>query len=206
LSAAGPAEGSAFHACDRRALTEEITMMTKQGVSAAWAEASRRNGVMSRGPKTPAGKVRSAQNALKQGLRARKYVVLLGEDGAEFAALEAALIEDLAAVGILQTILARRMARAVEAEPGSVLMFEQRRDRACETAQNGGKRRSEVCPKSSESDAARPPNECMVRPASIIAPSPGFTKLSLARIQTNLSPAEVCTEHPRIQNQPEPRR
>ena len=53
------------------------------------AEASRRNGAKSCGPKTPEGKARSAQNALKHGFRAQKHMVLPGEDAAEFAALEA---------------------------------------------------------------------------------------------------------------------
>jgi hypothetical protein len=81
-------------------------------VSNARAEASRRNGARSRGPKTPEGKARSAQNALKHGLRAQKYVVLPEEDGAEFAELEAALVQELAPVGALQTVLARRVAVA----------------------------------------------------------------------------------------------
>jgi hypothetical protein len=81
-------------------------------VSHARAEASRRNGAKSSGPKTPEGKARAAQNALKHGLRAQKYLVLPEEDAAEFAALEAALVEELAPVGTLQTLLARRVAVA----------------------------------------------------------------------------------------------
>jgi hypothetical protein len=81
-------------------------------VSNARSEASRKNGAKSRGPKTLEGKARSAQNALKHGLRAQKYVVLPEEDANEFAGLEAALIEELAPVGALQTVLARRVAVA----------------------------------------------------------------------------------------------
>jgi hypothetical protein len=81
-------------------------------VSNARAEASRKNGARSRGPKTPEGKARSAQNALKHGMRAQQYVVLPEEDPDEFADLQAAMIEELAPVGALQTVLARRVAVA----------------------------------------------------------------------------------------------
>ena len=81
-------------------------------VSNARAEASRKNGARSRGPVTPEGKARSARNALKHGLRAHKYVVLPDEDAAEFAALETALIDELAPQGVLQSILVGRIARA----------------------------------------------------------------------------------------------
>jgi hypothetical protein len=81
-------------------------------VSSARAEASRRNGARSRGPVTPEGKARAARNALKHGLRAHKYVVLPDEDAAEFAALETALIDELAPQGVLQSLLAQRIARA----------------------------------------------------------------------------------------------
>jgi hypothetical protein len=80
-------------------------------VSSARVEASRENGATSRGPKTAAGK-RAAQNALKHGLRAEKHLVLPDENAAEFAALEASLIEELAPVGALPTVLARRVAVA----------------------------------------------------------------------------------------------
>jgi hypothetical protein len=81
-------------------------------VSNARAEASRRNGAMSRGPKTTEGKARSSRNALKHGLRAAKHVVLPDEDAAGFAALEAALIAELAPKSVLQRIVVGRIARA----------------------------------------------------------------------------------------------
>ena len=82
-------------------------------LSPARAAASRRNGAKSRGPKTPESKARSAQNALKHGFRAQKHMVLPSEDAAELAALEAALIEELAPVGALQAALAQRVVSAV---------------------------------------------------------------------------------------------
>jgi hypothetical protein len=81
-------------------------------VSNARAEASRRNGARSRGPKTAEGKASSARNALKHGLRAQKHVVLPEEDAAEFKAIEAALIEELGPVGPLRIALARGVAVA----------------------------------------------------------------------------------------------
>jgi hypothetical protein len=52
----------------------------------AQAEASRRNGALSRGPATPDGKARSAGNATRHGLRGA-FRLLAGEDGGEFQAL-----------------------------------------------------------------------------------------------------------------------
>ena len=80
--------------------------------SDARAEASRKNGARSRGPNTEAGKARSARNALKHGMRAHKYVVLPQEDAAAFAVLETTILAELAPVGALQTLLARRVAVA----------------------------------------------------------------------------------------------
>ena len=81
-------------------------------ISNARAEAGRMNGARSRGPKTAAGKARSAQNALKHGLRAARHVVLPDEDATEFAALEAALVAELAPQDTLQALLVGRIARA----------------------------------------------------------------------------------------------
>jgi hypothetical protein len=100
-------------------------------VSNARAEASRKNGAKSGGPKTEEGRARSAQNALKHGMRAQKHLVLPDEDAAEFAALQAALVEELAPVGALQTVLARRVAvaawRLARADRIGAELFEERR-------------------------------------------------------------------------------
>ncbi len=86
--------------------------MPSFGLSNARAEASRRNGAKSRGPKTSNGKARSARNALKHGFRAQYYVVLPDEDAAAFAVHEAALMEELAPDGALQTVLTQRIVAA----------------------------------------------------------------------------------------------
>ena len=82
-------------------------------LSNARAEASRRNGARSRGPKSPEGKARSAQNALKHGMRAQKYVVLPDEDAGEFAELQAALLDEPAPGRRAPDRLARRVPVAV---------------------------------------------------------------------------------------------
>ena len=64
-------------------------------------------------------------------MRAQKYLVLPDEDAAEFAGLEAALIAELAPVGALQTVLARRVAvaawRLARADRIEAELFEERR-------------------------------------------------------------------------------
>jgi len=81
-------------------------------LSPARAAASRRNGAKSSGPKTAEGKARSAQNALKHGMRAQKCIVLPGERASAFEAFEAALLEELAPEGALQAVLAQRVIAA----------------------------------------------------------------------------------------------
>ena len=106
--------------------------------SNARAEASRRNGARSRGPKTAEGKARSAQNALKHGMRAEKHVVLPDEDAGEFEALEAAILAELAPVGALQTVLARRVAVAAwRLERADRMEAEVLEFRSCEGANAG---------------------------------------------------------------------
>jgi hypothetical protein len=99
-------------------------------VSNARAEASRKNGAKSRGPKTSEGKARASRNALKHGLRAGKHVLLPDEDSDEFEALEVALFAELAPEGALQGLLAGRIARAAwrlaRAERIEVEMFAER--------------------------------------------------------------------------------
>jgi hypothetical protein len=92
-------------------MTIDVVLGSDPGVSAR-ALASRQNGARSRGPKTAAGKARSARNALKHGLCARKLLVLPEEDAAAFQALEVALLEELAPVGALQAVLAARVVSA----------------------------------------------------------------------------------------------
>ncbi|HEX3210830.1 MAG TPA: hypothetical protein VHQ91_15680 [Geminicoccaceae bacterium] len=80
--------------------------------SDARMRASRQNGARSRGPRTAAGKARSARNALKHGLRARKLVLLEGEDAAEFRWFARALEAELVPAGRLQADLVGRIAIA----------------------------------------------------------------------------------------------
>src|SRR5919106_7011760 len=69
-------------------MTTQSILGSNPGLSAR-ALASRKNGARSRGPKTAAGKARSARNALKHGLCAKKLLVLPEEDAGQFRALEA---------------------------------------------------------------------------------------------------------------------
>jgi hypothetical protein len=62
-------------------------------------EANRRNAMLSTGPRTPAGKRASRQNALKHGLRAQEIVLSGREDPAEFEQLFADQCDESMPVG-----------------------------------------------------------------------------------------------------------
>ena len=75
------------------------------------AETSRRNGRASKGPRSAAGKARSAMNATRHGLTATSAVLaLVGETAADWAAHRAGIVAALAPVGALETELAERVA------------------------------------------------------------------------------------------------
>ena len=96
----------------------------------ARAEASRQNGAKSRGPKTTKARPVGAECPEARHARA-EVLVLPDEDAAEFAGLEAALVEELAPVGALQAVLARRVAvaawRLARADRIETELFEERR-------------------------------------------------------------------------------
>lgn len=75
----------------------------------AKAAAARRNGALSRGPRTIEGKARSSMNALRHGLTAEAALVIPGEDPADLKALGERMRADLAPVGELEERLVERV-------------------------------------------------------------------------------------------------
>ena len=76
--------------------------------TAAQIQANRTNARKSTGPRTPEGKEKASQNALKHGLRARQAVIP-GEDPAEFEEHREEMLAELAPAGAVQTMLAERI-------------------------------------------------------------------------------------------------
>jgi hypothetical protein len=83
--------------------------MSNDTTASARALTGRRNGARSQGPRTAAGKARTARNALKHGLRARRLVLLDDENASEFRAFQAAAQAELAPSGRLQSELVARI-------------------------------------------------------------------------------------------------
>jgi hypothetical protein len=80
--------------------------------SDAQAEANRKNALVATGPRTPAGKQRASQNALRHGLRAAAPV-LPGESPEEWEEHRAGVLEGLRPEGALEGCLAERVALAL---------------------------------------------------------------------------------------------
>jgi len=98
-------------------------------VSEKQAASNRLNAQKSTGPRTPEGKARVAQNALKHGLYASKSIVNsphLREDRVQFDLLYQAAVEDLAPETLFQQALVERIVEC---------LWRQRRVVAAETAQ-----------------------------------------------------------------------
>jgi hypothetical protein len=76
--------------------------------SVAQIQANRLNAQKSTGPRTPEGKERASQNAIKHGLLAREAVIQ-GEDPAEFELYREGMLQELAPDGAVETMLAERV-------------------------------------------------------------------------------------------------
>ena len=76
--------------------------------SVAQIQANRSNAQKSTGPRTPQGKERASQNAIKHGLLAREAVIQ-GEDPEEFELFREGMLAELAPVGTVETMLAQRV-------------------------------------------------------------------------------------------------
>jgi len=74
----------------------------------AQIQANRKNAQKSTGPKTTAGKAVASQNSVKHGLRANR-LLLISDDPDEFAEHRDSLLNELAPVGPMETILANRI-------------------------------------------------------------------------------------------------
>src|SRR3954447_626609 len=75
-------------------------------------DSNRRNAKYSTGPKTPAGKAISRNNAFEHGLSAAHPVLIELEDEAEFDQYHEALIDELQPVGIMELMLVDQIADA----------------------------------------------------------------------------------------------
>jgi len=95
-------------AIDQGAIVEQLGSFGRNAVS-AHGEAARRNGLRSRGPKTPGGKAIAAKNAIQHGLRAASPV-LPTEDPAAWEAHRAGIVASLKPRTHLEEWLAARIA------------------------------------------------------------------------------------------------
>ena len=78
--------------------TDNTVIEIDDAASSRRAEAARRNGAKSRGPKTEEGKLRSSQNSLQHGMHART-LILPGESQEEYDQLRDEYLEQFAPAG-----------------------------------------------------------------------------------------------------------
>ena len=76
--------------------------------SAAQIKANRSNAKKSTGPRTPEGKEKASKNAVRHGLLAQQAVIA-GEDPEQFELHRQELLEEMAPVGPVETMLAERI-------------------------------------------------------------------------------------------------
>src|SRR5580700_11446303 len=88
---------------------------TKIPISEKKLAANRANAVKSTGPKTPEGKARSAQNAVKHGFTASTFAVVRLEDLQEIAKLKADLVSVYRPVNAQEVFALERMALGQQA-------------------------------------------------------------------------------------------
>jgi hypothetical protein len=81
--------------------------------SSAQSAASRRNGALSAGPASEAGKARSSLNAVRHGLSGRSFFLLPDEDPAAFAAQEAELVAEFRPRDLLEREAVLALVRAL---------------------------------------------------------------------------------------------
>src|SRR5262252_1417286 len=91
VSSRPPSCGAPLHHARRRYVSPNHPTNTNM-ISEKHSAAARANGALSRGPKTPEGKARSARNALRHGLLANS-VLLTGEDPERLRSLFEGYIE-----------------------------------------------------------------------------------------------------------------
>jgi hypothetical protein len=92
-------------------VTSDQTPGAQRPASPRKLAAARANAQKSTGPKTPEGKARSAQNAVRHGLCA-KIIVLFNENGSEYKALFSSYVEEFQPAGPVEFHLVEEMVTA----------------------------------------------------------------------------------------------
>lgn len=96
---------------DLSPVAEPVGFVSQSTPKLTRAEINRANAQHSTGPTSPEGKLASSRNSLRHGL-ASGTLIVLGEDPAEFEALQAALIEEHQPATETETLLVIEMAQS----------------------------------------------------------------------------------------------